>query len=287
MEPKIDIRLSKRIDLLLILIMTLFFILIVAFAIIGLEDNPVNVFLVFIVMLGIIISYFTNITAAMIYSIIFIFLFASVHIFYNFTRGIPIKGEVYFWMLTVPIFAIGFAFFGNLIRNIQKQNEDLLQENAEYVMFDKKTGLMNSRTFFQELQVFMKINQRYNIDLYLMLVKIRYENAVIRILGESKYTKMVNKISLAIKSILREEDKKYILRDLNMFGIILLSREGGGKVVKERLKEKIENIDFKDDAIINKVDLEVQTGVAAYDAELIKNPYEFYKMAERDLEYDV
>jgi GGDEF domain-containing protein len=287
MEPKIDIRLSKRIDLLLILIMTLFFILIVAFAIIGLEDNPVNVFLVFIVMLGIIISYFTNITAAMIYSIIFIFLFASVHIFYNFTRGIPIKGEVYFWMLTVPIFAIGFAFFGNLIRNIQKQNEDLLQENAEYVMFDKKTGLMNSRTFFQELQVFMKINQRYNIDLYLMLVKIRYENAVIRILGESKYTKMVNEISLAIKSILREEDKKYILRDLNMFGIILLSREGGGKVVKERLKEKIENIDFKDDAIINKVDLEVQTGVAAYDAELIKNPYEFYKMAERDLEYDV
>jgi len=286
-EGKFNNSISKRIDLVFILIMTMFFILIFAFSYIDLDENPINIFLLFIVMLGIVISYYTNITSALLYSISFIFIYASTNIFVNITRGIPIRGNVYFWMLIVPLFAISFAFFGNLIRNIQVENADLQKENAELVMIDKATGLMNSRTFFSELQVFMKINQRYNIDIYLMLVKIKYEDTVIRILGESKYNKMVGKVSQAISSVLREEDKKYVLRDANMFGIIILSSKGGGGVVKKRLKDIIDNIHFEDDMLINRVNLEVQVGVTVYNNEEINSPVEFYKMAERDLEYDV
>jgi GGDEF domain-containing protein len=120
-----------------------------------------------------------------------------------------------------------------------------------------------------------------------MLIKIKYENEVIRILGESKYNKMVNEISKVISSILREEDRKLILRDVNMFGLIVLSNKGGEKHLKNRIKEMIKNINFKDDAVINNLDLEVMVGVAGYDPEEINSPYEFFKKAERDLEFDV
>ncbi|KJS86723.1 MAG: hypothetical protein JM58_06490 [Peptococcaceae bacterium BICA1-8] len=287
MESRRDNRVSNKIDLISIVIVTMFFILVFAFSYMGLDENPLNVFLVFIVMIGTIIGYYTNITAAMIYSIIFIFIYASVHIFLNFSQGIPINREVYFWMLVVPLFAIIFAYNGRLIKNIQNQNTSLKKENAEFVIIDKETGLMSSQTFFNELQVFMKINERYNIEVYLMLVKIKYENQVIKILGESKYNKMVNEISKAISSLLREEDKKYILRDVNMFGIILLSNKNGGKHVKNRIKEMIDKMDFKDDILINKIKLEIQVGLTYYNAKQISSPQEFYKMAEKDLEFDV
>lgn len=278
---------AKRIDQMNIIVKTMFFILVVAFAYMGLQESPINVFLVLFVMLGTVVGYFTNLMTAMLYSIFFVFIYASIHIFLNISQGMPISGSVYFWMLTVPVFAIAFAYYGNLIKNIQEQNASLLKENAEFVLVDKDTGLMSSQTFFNELQVFMKINQRYNIEVYLMLVKIKYENEVINILGEDKYKKMIKKVSAAINSMLREEDRKYILRDVNMFGIILLSNKQGGKYIKGRVKEIVNNISFEDDPLISKLNLEVQAGCACYNQEEIKNPYEFYKMAERDMEYDV
>lgn len=287
MEKRLDNSISSKIDLLYIVLITVFFILLIVFSFMGLSQNPMNVFLIFILMLGTIIGYYTGVTAAMLYSIIFVFLYASYYIFLNISQGIPIVSIIYFWMLIVPLLALISAYYGRLIRNIQVQNSSLLKENAEFVMVDKETGLMNSQSFFNELQAFMKINERYKIEVYLMLVKIKYENEVIRILGESKYERMLNKISKAVNSLLREEDRKYILRDLNMFGIILLSNRDGGKQVKNRLKEIIENIDFEDDMLTNSIKLEIQIGLADYNTEEIGSPYEFYKMAERDLEFDV
>lgn len=284
---KLDKKISKRIDLTSIFIITLFFILVIVFSYMDLNTNPAVVFLVFIVMVGTIAGYYTNITTAILYSIIFVFLYASFRIYLNISKGMAVGGEVYFWMLTAPAFSILFAYYGGLIRNIQDKNSSLIEENEELVMIDKDTGLWSSQAFFNELKVYVKINERFNIEVYLMLIKIKYENEVIRILGESKYNKMVNEISKVISSILREEDRKLILRDVNMFGLIILSNEGGEKHLKNRIKEMIKNINFKDDAVINNLNLEVMVGVARYNPEEINSPYEFFKKAERDLEFDV
>ncbi|HOP73620.1 MAG TPA: diguanylate cyclase [Bacillota bacterium] len=284
---KLDKSILKRIDLVNIFIITMFFGLIMVFSYLKLDANPGSIFLVFLVMVGTIVGYYTNITASLLYSIMFVFLYASFQIYLNVAKRVPIGGDVYFWMLAVPLFTIMFAYYGTLIRDLQEKNSSLMKENEELVMIDKDTGLLSSQAFFKELQVYMKINERFNIDLYLMLIKVKYENEVIRILGESKYNKMVNEISKVISSMLREEDRKLILRDANMFAVILLSNKGGAKSIKERLKGQIQNIDFKDDAVINNLNLEVMVGVAQYHSEEKCSPYEFFKKAERDLEYDV
>jgi len=284
---KFDKHILKRIDLMNIFITTMFFALIMVFSYMNLDTNPAGFFMLFVVMVGTIVGYYTNITASLLYSIIFVFLYASFQIYINIAKRIPVGGEVYFWMLAVPLFTILFAYYGELIRSLQDKSYSLMKENAELVMIDKDTGLLSSQAFFKELQIYMKINERFNIDVYLMLIKIKYENEVIRILGESKYNKMVNEISKVISSMLRKEDRKLILRDVNMFAVIFLSNKGGIKPIKERLKELIGNINFTDDVVINNLNLEVRVGVAQYNPEEIGSPYEFFKKAERDLEYDV
>ncbi len=106
-------------------------------------------------------------------------------------------------------------------------------------------------------------------------------------MGESRFNTVIQQLSKTIDNVLREEDRKYILRNMNTFAIIFLSNKDGGKYVENRLREEIQSMEFKEDAIINKIKIEALIGVAIYDKDIIKNPYEFLEMAERDMEYDV
>ncbi len=278
---------SKAIDIIYMLIISMFFSLILIFSYLRLDENPYSVFLVFAAMVGTVIGYYTNIAASILYGILFVFLYGSIHIFANVASGVPVGNDVYLWMLIIPAFSVALGYYGSLISDIQTENLALKKENSEYVVIDKDTGLMSSQTFFNELQMYMKIHERYHIEVYLMVIRIRYENQLISILGQSKYEKMINEISKAIYAILREEDRKYILRDLHMFGCILLSNKDGDKYVKNRMKETINGMTFEDDPMINKIKLEVQIGLARFDSEQFSTPYEFFQTAERDLEFDV
>ncbi|SHJ86540.1 GGDEF domain-containing protein [Paramaledivibacter caminithermalis] len=287
MKTKLDNQISKKLDILDTTIITIFFILLITFSYGGLNRNPMNVFIVLWVMIGMIVGYYTNITFAILYSIIFDFIYSSLHIFLNMSKSIPIDPDVYFWIITLPIITLMYAYKGKLIREIQLENKKLKKENEELVMIDKETGLRSSQSFFNEIQAYMNISKRYGVETYLMLIKIKYQNEVINILGEDKYNKIIMKLSKLLDDFLREEDKKFILRDMNLFGIILLSNKNGGKQVVKRLKEMIYNIEFEEEAVINKMKIEIIVGLAIYDEETINNPYEFFQMAKKDMEYDV
>lgn len=286
-ENKLDNQISKKIDILDTTIITIFFILLITFSYGGLSSDPMNVFIVLCVMIGMIIGYYTNITVGILYSIIFDFIYSSTHIFLNLSRSIPIKPDIYFWIIILPIITIMYAYKGKLIREVQFENEEFKKENKELVMIDKETGLRSSQSFFNEIQAYMNISRRYGVETYLMLIRIKYKGELISILGESKYNKIIIKISELIDDFLREEDRKYILRDLDLFGIILLSNKDGGKQVENRLKEIIKNIEFNRGDLINTIKLEVVVGLALYDEDTVNNPYEFFEMAKKDMEYDV
>lgn len=286
-ENKLDNQISKKIDILDTTIITIFFILLITFSYGGLSSDPMNVFIVLCVMIGMIIGYYTNITVGILYSIIFDFIYSSTHIFLNLSRSIPIKPDIYFWIIILPIITIMYAYKGKLIRQIQFENEEFKKENKELVMIDKETGLRSSQSFFNEIQAYMNISRRYGVETYLMLIRIKYKGELISILGENKYNKIIIKISELIDDFLREEDRKYILRDLDLFGIILLSNKDGGKQVENRLKEIIKNIEFNRGDLINTIKLEVVVGLALYEDDTINNPYEFFEMAKKDMEYDV
>ncbi|KPU45258.1 GGDEF domain protein [Oxobacter pfennigii] len=287
MEERHNKLISRRIDLAVTLVITMFFVLIITFSYGEFNKSMTNVFIILFVMIGAVVGYYTNITAAIFYSIIFNFLYASINIYLNLANIYNIGFEIYFWMVAVPLFSIIFAYKGKILKEIQSENCALKKENEELVMIDKETQLRGSQTFFDELQSYMNISNRYGIEVYLMLIKIKYHNEIIRVLGEAKYKKIINRISQIIDSVLREEDRKYILRNMDMFGIIFLSNKDGGKYVEKRLKEAICSTEFKEDYLINRIKLEIITGIVIYDKNIINNPYDFFRMAEKDMEYDV
>lgn len=286
MIEKIDSNVSKRIDLIDTLIINMFFLLIIIFAYGQFEKNLTNFLMITFVMIGTIVGYYSNITFAILYAIIFDFFFASLYIFLNITQSTHVGVQVYIWMVLIPVFTIIFAYKGKLIKDIQIENYNLKKENIELVMIDKETGLRNSQSFFEELQGYMNIYKRYGILVHLMLVKIKYQDEVIKILGKSKYDRIVKLLSKEIDGMLRMEDKKYLLRDENMFGIIFLTLSNDGELVKNRLKHTIEQIRIEED-FIDKIKIEVTIGLAQYDQESVNNSFEFFKMAENDMEYDV
>lgn len=286
MGRKINTRLSKKIDLIDTGIINMFFLLIIIFAYGEFQKESTGFFMIVAVMIGTIISYYTNITFAILYSIIFDFSYASLHIFLNITQSLPVGLNVYFWMIIIPAFAVIFAYKGRLIRDIQEENYSLKQENEELVMIDKETGLRNSQSFFDEVQGYMNINRRYGILVNLMLVKIKYDDELLKIIGKTRYNRIVKLLSKEIDDMLRLEDRKYLLRDQNMFGIIFLTQNNDGEIVKNRLKNTIKEIKFEED-LISKVKIEVVVGLAEYDEDKMNNSFEFFKMAEKDMEYDV
>jgi len=278
---------SNRIDLLDTIIITMFFLLTMVFSYGEFYKNIPNVFMILSVMIGAVIGYYTNITVAILYALTFDFLYASINIYLNLAKANILGFEIYFWMVAVPVFSMAFAYKGKLIKKIQHENSDLRKENSELVVIDKETLLRSSQTFFDELQSYMNISSRYDIEVYLMLIKLKYNDEIAKVIGETKYNKIINEISHKIDSALREEDRKYILRDMNMFGIIFLSNKGGGKCVGNRLKETIQATKFKEDYVINKIKLEITVGMTVYDENTVSNPYDFFRMAEKDMEYDV
>lgn len=288
MKKNYNKQLSHQIDLIDTLIIVMFFMLTIIYAYGQFGEKLLNYFVILSVMIGSIIGYYTNITVAILYSILFNFAYASLHIFIYITQAIPIDRSVYFWMVVIPLFSIVFALKGKWIRDLQKENFSLKNENNQLVMVDKETGLRNSQSFFSELQGYMNINRRYGIIANLMLVKIKYENEVVRIIGMSKFEKIITLLSSEIDKMLREEDRKYILRDANMFAIVFLTENEDGELVKDRLKNTIRQVVFQeDDALVNKIKLEITVGLAIFDKEKTSNAYEFFQLAEKDMEYDV
>ncbi|TCO69364.1 diguanylate cyclase domain-containing protein [Marinisporobacter balticus] len=286
MLKEINTKASKKIDLIDTATINIFFLLIVVFAYGELEKESMNFFILLSVMIGIIISYYTNITFAILCSIVFDFLYASTYIFLNITKSEPIKLNVYFWMIIVPVLMIIFAYKGKLTKDIQIENYKLKQENREMVMIDKETGLRNAQSFFDELQGFMNINKRYGLIVYLMLVKIKYDDTLLRIIGRAKYDKTIKVLSKAIDGMLRMEDKKYLLREQNMFGIIFLTQNNDGEIVKSRLKNIIKETKFEEE-LINKIKIEVLVGLVQYDKDQVNSAIEFFEIAQKDMEYDV
>ena len=291
MIRKFDGKLSAKIDLADTFSVILFFILAIVFAYGSFKEETINFLLIVFVMIGVIVGYYTSITGAILFSILFDFAYASLHIFLYIAKSIQITASVYFWMIAIPVFAVTFAYKGKLIKDMQLENFTLRQENADYVMVDKDTGLRNEQSFLNEIQGYINVSKRYGLRSNLMLVKIKYENEVLRILGKTEYNKVIRLLSREIDHMLREEDKKYILRDSDMFGIVFFTPRDDGHIVKNRLKNSIQNITFEDEGLINKVKLEVVVGVASYDrAEMEDNTfsaYEFFKTAEKNMEYDV
>lgn len=280
----LDIR--KKIDLAVTLLISFFFVVLLIFNMLTLKSNFENYILFLILITLMVISYYTNITLSLVMALVVDFIYMSAKLYFALSGNTKIEVSTYFWAIFIIISVLITSNLSSLIFSIQEELTELKKRNNNLVMIDHETGLRNSRALMNELPIYISMTKRRkDVPITLMVVNIKYSGKIKSIIGEEKYKKIIAFAANRISSLLRDEDRKYIIND-STFTYILLSPEDGARIVMKRLKEEINKIALDENSLLGGLNLEIQVGYKTW-SEDIKDPIDFLRRAEAEVEYDV
>ncbi|KLE16659.1 diguanylate cyclase [Clostridium sp. C8] len=275
----------KAVDFYINLLIAYFFILSIIITFLNFQVNFENYIMLTILMIIALISYYFNVTISLVITLIIDFIYGTYNLYKNISTGISLNNEVYLWIVFMPLTAVIVSLVSRNILLLQNKVEELEDLNEELVMINPLTGDRNIKAFTNEIPIYISMNKRYNIPITIMIVKFKYGDRLKTIVGKDYFNNILIKSSGVLSESLRVEDRKYILND-STFVYILISDNSGSKVVENRLKENIKNIEMKDRKFNKNINLEIQVGSYTYEGD-VKDPLELLKKAEKELEYDV
>ncbi|AOR23542.1 diguanylate cyclase domain-containing protein [Clostridium taeniosporum] len=280
-----DIDIRKKVDLLMTLLITYFFIIAISFSIFDFKQSFENYIMLTIIMIIAVTSYYTTVTFSLIIILIADFIYISLKLYLNLTGNLTVKFNTYYWILIIPITALLISLVSKNIVDLQKKIYFLENENSRLIMIDEYTGIRNNKALMMELPIYMNMSKRHGLPLTLIIVKVKFAHKLKKIIGKEKYLELLVQTCDILKKALREEDVKYIL-DESTLAFITITDENGSKVVKKRFRENINNTAFLEHSLYKNIKLDIQIGSYTFHSS-INDPMEFLTKAEKEIEYDI
>jgi diguanylate cyclase (GGDEF)-like protein len=275
----------KQVDIYINVLISYFLILSIIITFINFKDNFENYIMLTILMIIALVSYYFNITIALVLTLAIDFIYGTYSLYKNISTGYTINNTVYIWLILIPVTSLIVSLVSKNILLLQNEVKNLEVLNEELVMIDPLTGDRNIKAFDNEMPIYISMSDRYGIPITIMIVKFKYSDRLKTIVGKNYFNKILVKSSEVLSKSLRVEDRKYILND-NTFVYILISDNKGAKVIEKRLKNNISNLEMKNSKFKKNVNIEIQVGFYTYDGE-VDEPLELLKNAEKELEYDL
>jgi len=279
--------LSQDIAMLFLLI-NLFFGTIVL-SIIPSEHELENMIMLLITFGGVLLAAYHLVVISVVCVGLQIVIYTTYKLFFYYSQGVPIENINFIWLL-YPLLAVGSMIL-YIKRNIKMEMEiELLREQVEdLVLIDQLTGLYNLKSLYLDLQSEIALAIRKKTDITLMIISLRYEAELKKILNKKNYNILKQKIAMLIQDTLRIEDKVYAIDHNGTLAIILFCDEEGAEIVKRRLKSTLTAKDAIPDIIDNRtIKLDFQFGYLIYDEDKFKRDVIGYKQkVESELQYDV
>ena len=276
---------NSRIDISISLLIAYFLILSISFSYLNLGSDIENYIMVTLVMIVALASYYLNRTFVLVIILIIDFVYTSYNFFISVVSDVKIGEGVFFWIVIIPVTAFIVSFLSEEINNLENSYTKIISYNEKFIKVDVSTGLRNISAFMEEMPVYIKLYKRYNVHVSLILVRIKYGNRILKIVGKEYFNKVLVKCSEELSDSLRFEDRKYIVDD-DTFAFIIISDKDGGSIVKNRLKKSIGELKMGKETLYNDLNIEVQIGSYTIN-ESINDAMEFIERAEKELEYDV
>ncbi|CDI48889.1 GGDEF domain-containing protein [Clostridium tetani] len=276
----------KKLDAyILLFLLDLFCIL--SFLFFNMDKNTIIDFIMLSVLFLILfISYFKRIVWSIISSAISIFGLGSYTLYNNLVYGREVIINTYMWMGAIPITAVLLAKIGEYINILEDTNINLQQEYENLVTIDKTTGLGNIKSFYMDLDKEISKSKRYEKPLSLMMIKLEFYDEIKALIGEIKMKELLKEIGKIITSFTRKEDISCKLGQDTLAILMPETDKNGAEVVKTRIKETLKEINLNKNKENNHINLDIKIGVLQYD-KTVENAFEFKKIAEKELEYDV
>lgn len=247
-----------------------------------------NIIILNVAFLLAVITYFTNVTVGLVLNLAFIFLYGFFVLYQTVSEGATIGVNTYFWLLMTPLLTVAVWIFTLGSRQLQEENAVLQKKAARLASVDENTDLRNSVSFQKDAVLFSGISTRYKIPLTLLVVKVKYWNEIRRLIPEDQLVEAIYDVSQLSQSSIRTNDALYLLdKEDATWGLLLFTDRDGAKIVIERIKHKLQELNDTGFSSKYKVNLGLKIGAVEYQADSIENPFDFIVQAKKQLEYDV
>lgn len=194
----------------------------------------------------------------------------------------------YVWLM-LPLLSVGamIAFiYGN--RQTELENDVLKEQVEELVMINSLTGLYNLRSLYNDLQKQVAYSERNQMDLSLLIVKLRYGQELKKVLSRRNFETLIQKMAMVVTDAVRLEDRTYSLDNEGTVGVILTCDQDNSKYVKDRIRANLEKKDAFAGIMEKAIRVEVKIACLEYDKEKYGSDMILFKQkVENELQYDV
>nr|WP_269847425.1 diguanylate cyclase [Paenibacillus sonchi] len=247
-----------------------------------------NIIILNIAFLLALVTYFTTVTAGLVLNLAFIFGYGFFVLYQTVSEGGTIGVNTYFWLIMTPLLTVVIWVFASRTRELQAENERLEIRTANLAAVDENTDLRNIISFQKDASLFTGISTRYSIPLTLLVVKVKYWSEIRRLIPEEQLSEAIYDVSQLSQSSIRTNDALYLLdKEDATWGLLLFTDREGAKIVIERIKFKLQELNDTEFSAKYKVNLGLKIGAVQYEAETVENPFDFILQAKKQLEYDV
>ncbi len=214
--------------------------------------------------------------------------YAAYKLFTVYAYGKVIDTISYIWLVLPLIAVAAMLMFINGSHRTETENDVLKEQVQELVMVNALTGLYNLRSLYNDMQKQIAYTERNGLPLSLMILKLRYEPELKRVLSRSHYEALIQKLAETVADAVRLEDRVYSLDNSGSIGILLTCDKTGTEFVEKRIKSRVQDratfTGITDDAII----VEVKIATVQYDKEEYgQDVIRFKQKVESELQYDV
>lgn len=214
--------------------------------------------------------------------------YAAYKLFLVYAYGKQIEGICYIWLL-IPLIAVGaMLMFVNGSQRTETENDVLKEQVEELVMVNALTGLYNLRSLYNDMQKQIAYTERNGLPLSLMIIKLRYEPELKRVLSRSHYETLIQKLADTVVDAVRLEDRVYSLDNNGSVGVLLTCDKAGTEYVEKRIRARIQNKETFSGITDHSIIVEIKIATVQYDKEEYdKDVMRFKQKVESELQYDV
>lgn len=194
----------------------------------------------------------------------------------------------YAWIVLPLVAVAAMSMFLTGSHSTEIENDILKEQVEELVMVNALTGLYNLRSLYNDLTRQMAYTERNGLPLSLMIVKLRYEQELKKILSRTHYETMIQKLAEMITDAVRIEDRVYSIDNNGSVAVLLTCDKQGTEFVINRIKARITDKDAFAGITDEAVKVEVKIATVQYNKEEYGNDViSFKQKVENELQYDV
>ncbi|APX73170.1 GGDEF domain-containing protein [Companilactobacillus allii] len=233
------------------------------------------------------LTYFFGIMPSLIANILFIAMQATIMVYQYVAKGSTIHWQLAFWMVIPILLCLTLYCMTYNQLKLQDANAELRTAMVEQGAFDEQTHLRTTVAYMEDTAVYAETNKRFQLPVTTAVIKIGYYNDIRRMMSEHQVQSLLQMTTDAIKDKTRINDIIYLVNnDDPTWAILLFSNADGTTIATNRVKEGFDER-LKNNPDLSTMAISLVVGIASWDGEKMKTPYDLLNAAVRETQYDV